>query len=707
MRTLTLAAVPLVLVSTAASGHAACSPELLSHAVVARLDKSAVAELEGLLLGQLPTQIPIPAEPTTLMTCSESWGFDSTILTPRNGFVSVKIRDLSFSLDEDSVTLDAQADIMAQAGLDMQLCAMPDAVCGASLAADGISLHARLSPQVNACDVSYVVSDLLVDVDPYAVQAQLENCGLYSDVWQLAYDTWRDSIVGLVVDKLQGSLTAGAENWLASMTNELLAAGVDAGNLHFAVAAENVQITPAAIVVWLAGDVEAADGRARCLPADAHMPALAPEFSPPALSKSMLSIAVARPFVQRALDAAWYGGAFCFDSRDYDLQLGDAVASVIPDASVNFKVAALSPPALLLDTADDREISLQVDKLAAEVEIAIGAGNPTVTTAQTDATLAARLRVDPEMRALVVEPTGASAASTVVQLPESSLGFSKESLAGFIDNMVLPLFTAKLGPLPLTSAILTAAPAALSLDDVQVTQTHLRADLSLWPIDANDTTPPYTVVAVPPPWPSAAKVALTLASSDDSTPSALMRHYVHVDGQLYDTNPISGTRVVLGGLTAGRHLLRIAAVDLAGNRDPSPLRLEVEVDNSAPTLSFLDVPYGVVEDDSVALSFTVADDYTQAADIRCRYRATLVSKSGGTEQVVAEGSLGASRSFVLNDLPDSGIIRVTVYAQDSAGNEAELSHGFAVLRSPSMGCAGAPASPFGVLLLLLWRRSRR
>ena len=94
------------------------------------------------------------------------------------------------------------------------------------------------------------------------------------------------------------------------------------------------------------------------------MPPLRQATSAVPLSNTMVSVGVTKPLLDRAIGAAWLAGKLCFDSRDYDLDLGEKVAPVIPDAELQFTLAPSLLPTLFL--SDSGDALLNVDELHAQ-----------------------------------------------------------------------------------------------------------------------------------------------------------------------------------------------------------------------------------------------------------------------------------------------------------------------------------------------------
>ncbi len=176
-----------------------------------------------------------------------------------------------------------------------------------------------------------------------------------------------------------------------------------------------------------------------------------------------------------------------------------------------------------------------------------------------------------------------------------------------------------------------------------------------------DTTPPdTTLLSGPPAAQSATSATITFSSPDGSATFQCAR-----GSEAYApcTSPRTWT-----GLTDGTHILRVQAVDAAGNVDSTPPSATVRVDTVAPTATFTSVPGAYLRATSASLAMT-SNEVATGATFQCRLDAaasftactspvSLTGLSQGTHTLAvravdAAGNVGvaASTSFTVDTVP--------------------------------------------------------
>ncbi len=684
---------------------AVCPADGVSGAITVRLDHTAVPVLEGMLQSELPGEYEIPAEPTLLADCPSL--FDDTVVTPHDGALRLGVRRASVSLRDGAIELDAELDIHAEAELELQLCAMPDASCAATLSAQHVSVFARATPRVDACELVTNLTALTIEVAPYATEVQLGGCGLYDEIGTLVYDWFRESLIDYAVEAIDAWVRTEVPALIETFSSDIFASGMELYGLRFVSAPESLRLAADGITATLTATLEPIDGPADCLPPGSTLPPEEKEAPAALMSVAHLSVAASEPFVQRALRAAWLAGWMCWDTRDYDLGLGDYLTDLVPDATLDALVTVSEPPNVRLGgVTDARPIVVEVTALNAQLAI----GAPQLATSfveiNTGADFAGQLGMDAALQALVMGLTHVGTEGMSITAPGAELIFSPTALADLLDNLILPTFSDYLTKLPLTSSLFVYAPVATRLVEVGVQQgTHLRADLELVPIDRHDHTPPVTVLAEAPGDPSPPLVSITVASVDDTAPADFVRHRVELDGVALP-ELFSGTTLVLEDLAAGHHQLRVAAVDLNDNVDPTPVDLALFVDAAPPVVTVLEAPAGLLSVDEAAIRFAATDDVTATSRLALRYQAAIVQRVGD-DLPLRQGELRPGQLLELTDLPEDAIIRVTLVAVDEAGNIGEAEVTFAINAVPTFSCSAAPSLVPAAALLLLLRRRRR
>ena len=172
-------------------------------------------------------------------------------------------------------------------------------------------------------------------------------------------------------------------------------------------------------------------------------------------------------------------------------------------------------------------------------------------------------------------------------------------------------------------------------------------------------------------------------------------------------------------------MVEIAAVDLEGNVDPSPVVIHVAVDDTPPQVQFTKQPEPLVLGHEVHIAFVGSDDRTAAE--RLGYRVELWRVPADPDAVldhvetIPASSATRMPSFAsgmqtarFNNL-SAGSYRVRVVTRDEVGNLGATEADFDV--SPTGGCmmtsthdgvAGSPFVPLGIVIFLFccWRRFR-
>ncbi len=710
----TTAILGLLAVSLPHVAHATCPSGAIPQALKARLDAQALPLVTGLLVDNLPTQMDMPLGSYVLAECPD--GFDDNILTIKSGTIDMLFSDLTVTLVNGALEVDGILDATANGDMAFQLCAMPDTECPGKLTTTNIKIHGRMEPTVAACVTAMPLTVVEITVDPYATTMQLNGCGLYDEITQGVYDWYRDTVVEMLVTQVEAALRDELPLFLADTIDGLLADGFEMYGLRFAALPDGISIDKNAIEVSFTANVTPAAGQAACVPAEASLPeenASVRAPTPPA--DGLLTMTMSQPFVQRGVRAAWLSGWLCFNTVDYSLDLGEYLDPIAPGAMLRAALAVTEPPTVNLGQSGDAYVQVSSEALSVEVNIEVpGAAAPAQMLALASAELAGEVRLDQALQALTLEILDVTSPGLSLQASEdANLVFSEGTLRGIMDKLLMPAFAANIGPLPLTSGLFVTAPVAVRLDHMAVFPSHVQASIDMCAIDHTDRVSPSTLISRLPPSPARASSTFMVASTDDRTPNDFMRHRVLVDGQLVQAFA-SGDVIALDNLSGGDHQVRVIAIDLNDNEDPTPVELTVHVDAVLPVVTVLEAPYGVSRAATTTLKVAAVDDETPASQLQLWFTAGVWHDDGSPDGSVIAGSVGdvaADGSIELTSLPENKIVRVTVFAMDAAGNVGSSSASFGVDHDATFNCqavSGGQLSGLVVLLgLLRLRRGHR
>ena len=626
------------------------------------------------------------------------------MLTPRGATAAIRVRALRLTLGDGEIGVEASLDVEVSGRLEMQVCALPDAVCDALLVSEGVAVRGRLEPRLDACRPVIPVTEVTLRADHSRTSITLGGCP-YDELWDVASAWFEEALLGLLTDELAEIVREELPPAVEAFTTELVSEGFDGNGVRFLAAPESLDVSADGVTLSFVADVLPTGPPAACLPADATLPPEAAGRAPTPTSSAPISLALSHPLVQRAVRAAWHAGALCWNSRELDLDLATPLQVFAPDVVVFGQVVPEQPPSVAWgDAALGEHLRVSAAGVRVDVAVQVPGHQESTMTARLDLALAADVEIDPTVQALVIHPRSVTSTGALVTAPGATLGFGAGTLQSLVDGALLPALGPSLGRLPLLTNLLVAAPVAVRIDAVRVRGDALEAELELWPRDAPDTSPPETVVSAAPPL-AAEDIDLGLASWDDLTPERFLRHQLAIDGA-FEESLLTGTTVRLSGLAHGAHTVLLAAVDLAGNVDASPETLAFFVDATPPSVYLDGAPRGVVHERRVSVTVRADDDLTPADRLQRGWTLTRLGEPGEPDRLLASGLLGPDGALALDGLPEDTIVRLTAWASDEVGNRGEASVAFFANATPEFGCAQSPG-PRRLPSLVEWLVGRR
>jgi hypothetical protein len=461
-------------------------------------------------------------------------------------------------------------------------------------------------------------------------------------------------------------------------------------------------------------------GFAGCLAASA--PPLPPPCEtaapPPVVSDAMYAVSFSEGLINRALHATWRSGMLCIDSSRLELpEIAETVENLsptlglAPGSRVSFQVTPLKPPLVQFSQRDGAR--LMFDDLELRLQLSGGAEGPSGSL---------QLRASFSVAAIpTLEQTTNSLGFTlgsvgVRQLqigqpgqPPSPLQLDPARLQRFISDVVLPLLRRQIERSQLTPSVVQAQSYLLALRNVFVADGYvsLQGDAHR-PSAVTDRTPPDTqLLEAPKSLVGPQILPLKVSGVDAQTPSALLRFQVRVDGGAWSKARFGGSVDVVAH--GGQHQVEIAAVDLQGNADPTPLTVSLIVDDISPEVQVTTQPADLINEEQFSVSFIARDDRTPPGSIRFTSELIRVQDEGGALEVIERRELARGTNTAQFSAPGEGLYRARITAHDEAGNVGSKEVGVIV---QDAGCTAGPASARRtcivlVLLLAFWARGRR
>jgi MYXO-CTERM domain-containing protein len=284
----------------------------------------------------------------------------------------------------------------------------------------------------------------------------------------------------------------------------------------------------------------------------------------------------------------------------------------------------------------------------------------------------------------------------------------------WFNEQVLPAYVRLLSGLPLTGAVFGASGYHAVVRQLHTTGDHVVVGSDLFVAPASDDTAPETsLVEAPRGVVSLAAARLLVAAEDSQVPAELLRFQVTVDGTTRPLDVVREIRIGEPGKTA-TYEVEVAAVDLAGNVDDSPVALALTVDGQAPEVALTGPRVVNRGTGPLSLAWRASDDTSAAEELATRVEVYEIDDPTDlrSRRLIERHELEAGSTSAALALGTAALYRTEVHVRDRAGNE---SFTYALVRGSSgCGCDTAgdrlPAGPLGLLLgslALLWRARRR
>ena len=700
-RTCAVATLAATVVLQASVARAVCDPDLVSQAVVARIQKESIEHVLRPLGALVPQEADLGQFDVVLGECG-LW-FDDTVIHFQRGTVHLANTTYTVTLADGAIDIAINGDIDATGHLDLQICALPDDSCDAHVIAHGVTAHARASIAVNQCVPTLVVDAFTFAVDHANVSVELTGCAAYATAFEVSQEWLRDDLIDYAAAEIEAFVPSLVETQVGALTSDLVKPTTIEG-IEVNAQPQSVAIDANGITMSF-GVATRATAIADCV--STTEPRLAsPIAAPPIVMPQATSVAISSRLAQNVVDSAWRAGWLCLEVPSAAPAIDELLATLVKGTTTHVTLNALAAPRVAFVPSETGSATVELSQLSGHIAVTVPNDRDYTADFLGNLTIAADTRMRPATRELVLATTQASVTPTRITLGTSSLGFTQEGVDRFIRNAVVPFVTKQVGELPIITGVFDAAYVAITIGAVRTTSDAVIAEINLVDIDANDVTPPTTSVGAAPFCPCPSDVTIGVGSTDNTTIGELVRHRVSIDGSPADDALRAGAQVLVEGLTDGEHVIHLAAVDLMGNVDPVGLDVKVDVDAQPPVVRFAGEPRGIIGTHGLRLRIEAEDD-TALAD-RMTYQVGVVSSLALPDTIIRSGSVRHGEVLALDDLPDDTTIRVRVTAVDLAGNSAVASVSMAVLDAPTMGCGAVPASWAGLLAALLaWSMRRR
>ncbi len=686
----------------------------------ARISNEALRAATEAAPALIPDVIRLPdVSNVTIYDCPLDAVLDDVVMDMYDGSVNIDdLHELRVEFRDHRLEVGFGIDISGSATVDMQLCGLPDAgSCDIAIASRDIRLNAVFDvfAQNGLPHVEVVEFQVDVSEDPHITTVDVGGCWLGTIA-----ENAESALQSYIVTTLEDMIGTRVQEMVPALVDDLISASLPLdgtlGTFGYRAAIDDLYISDDSLVAWVDAGVEPL--ATICAPDEAPPPE--PEArAEPTLdfdSPAALTFAISHSFVHQAIFAAWKSGLLCVSSAQFgEVELPGAVPGVAQGSLISYRTEIPQEPRLEFG---DGKVTLDLPDLRVFIELVSPGADPTRIGMKMSATAELHILLDETGTLRVAIDSMTPGPLTVLDSGGTSvIKFDACSLGVMMEKMILPRFGLDTGSLPVLTARRAFPGVVMTLDTVEIAPPYLNLYLGLHALPDDDRDAPETIVGAAPDGPvRPGKIEITLVSDDGDagTPRSLIKHVWREAGgefsEVVDSRALRLDTIV----AVGPHDLQIAAVDLAGNRDPTPAVVHVEIDGYAPTITMLERPGGLIDSHRAVVAFTVADLGADAATVQFDWKLLRLNGTCPDGSVTLKEGHGFGGARVdLTDLPEDSHLLFDVVARDAAGNETHATAGFAVnaKHRDMWGCAaGGGGGLWGLLVILgvaVLRRRRR
>ncbi|MEO1230411.1 MAG: hypothetical protein AAFZ18_16035 [Myxococcota bacterium] len=662
------------------------------------VDEATVRKLVNVALEYLPDSVPLPRLEQEIFSCPFSTAANVALVDTD---LEADILSHTVELEADALRVTARVNLLVEGGVEATLCDIPAASCELLSTVRPALVSGRVRPALDACELRAEFEDVSIEVDSDDVVIELSDCAAIEPVADLVLWGFQSLILDAVVPFL--------ETYIIEDVPQLIqAAGIGAVLPSFSAFGVDVEVAPDAlrfdentVHVTARAWAEPEGLPAKCVPAGSNFSV--DVDTPPPMMVSLgnnegARLGASQDFLQQLVLAAWGTGLLCFDLAALGLDLEELLEPIFPEVTLRTEVRSAAAPVVQLTRSGAGDLILDAPSVEADVFMALPGDAPATARVRTGARIAGRVVIDPASTSVAIEPIDLDILPTEIELPTRTLSLRPEGLKQLYDDTLVPLLFGESGRLTVLDSVFSGAPLALELVEIDTKEGLLQAGLRVWEKPPDDRIPPLTVVSAALGGPTQSDVAIVANSTDDQTPSPLMRHRVIVDG--IPQSPFRvGQRFRVQGLLSGWRRLEVQAVDLNDNLG-APVEVEVLVDTDPPRIEVVEGPLGVAPSTTVIWRLTAVDDLSPPERLTTRYALEAWTDDHGQRETLDEGSLSLDTPLTLEGLPEDQLLSLHFFVEDEAGNEAQVSRTFSVDTSPTIGCRSTSGSSLGSLVVL-------
>ncbi|MEM6532698.1 MAG: hypothetical protein AAF654_08735 [Myxococcota bacterium] len=704
-----LSPIVVLLALTPRASNAQCPLEALPSALSARIDSDRASVLVDTFLVGTPFTFPIPTDPITINECPDF--LEDTVATPTGGEIIVETVSGELSFFDGGIDFRATLDVDAEFDAAFQVCALPDTRCRARIRGEALEVSGRFRIGANQCSTNLVIESFDIVPRASATDLDLQSCGIFYDwIGEAAFSLFEDSILESVRESINSEVTASTSDALSEGLQQVATEGFDAVGLRFTAAPETLVVNRDELQMSFALGVEpliTAPPSCELREPIAGLSVVPESLAPPAQGNAALS--VSKTAVESVITAAWRAGWLCLDSRDLGFELGSVLEDLAPDVDIALLIDVPELPTVTLTGGDGvLSAALEIPELRVNVSTLLPGQAPGYIALTSGARLGTDIVSDASDGSFRLIPKELTTFGFEIETRAGPLLLDPTGLQQTIEVLVVPEVFKALEELTLSGAFFSGDTLAVETLGVSADDLGISAAFEIYLPSLDDATPPRTSLVRGPGAIVPSDFMVEMDSMDESPPEAQVRHRIYVDGDTFGGLRV-GRAIALEGVPSGVREISIAAVDLAGNEDYSPVEFTVVVDATAPFIAFDSPPEGIVRTRTPELEYNVSDDRSSLQALRVEYTVGEISRDAEPDRRVMAGTLNGGTPLRIQGLSEDESYRVTLTAFDEAGNQSTVKVAFAVDEDPTLDCTSIGAVPgwLGLLLMFGLRRRKR
>ncbi len=703
---------PFLLTGLSLAALATTTPAHAQHDIRLFLGESGIEFIEEQAPAALPSVFEVPTIAKSF-TCMDFVQSNTTVN------MSIDNVDIEFPT-QDRITLALDFAIAANGELfadDLYAC-FGSATCNDTMDLDKGTAFLDFDVTIVGGKPHVVAREVDFNVDPDDFDFVLDECGFTGTALTSAISFTE----GWILDYLEGKIGTMAEDNFAPMLEQMLT-GLSMDSNYMRASVEDLYFPNDGVSMTVDVGVAMPLAAAECMAEfDKGGPSRERGAAVPNIQTGDISdvnMALNFGLLNEAMYTVWRKGLLCFTDAhiaalgvEVDLSMAGTLLPGFPAGTeFSLEVMFTDYPRVRGEGTESASLVLELGGLDIKLHGDRPDGTRNTLHAELSVTTVATLGVNPANNAIYAQLEGATI--THMQLKDerdaTDDGFDVARIQQMVHQAILPKLLHEMGPIPLTGPVFAVSDYAVLLRSIATNQAYASAGVDLFKIPANDVGAPDTSISAPATG-NAHDAIVRVSGNDAEIPSELLQYQVSVNGEARALSFVRDIKIGEAGYTKS-YEVSVAAVDLAGNVDPSPATATIMVDGIVPFVVVDGSRTRSADEGPVEISWTMNDDTTVAEKLSVRVEVYSLPDPADvlSAKIIDTQELAPGTTTTIVNLENAGgVYRIEVHAMDEAGNDSRSS---LLLSSASTGgcSAGGPSSPFGTLLMVLalgwlWRR---